>query len=50
VSVDDGDAVARPYAVLTRPSGQAVGGYLNAATAVEGTIQLRSFEEGTNQS
>ena len=36
---------ARPHAVLTRPSGQAVGGYLNAATAVEGTVHLRAFEE-----
>jgi predicted DNA-binding protein with PD1-like motif len=49
VTVDgdgDGDGVvARPHAVLTRPSGQAVGGYLNAATAVEGTVHLRAFEE-----
>jgi len=37
--------VARPHAVLTRPSGQALGGYLNAATAVEGAVYLRSFEE-----
>jgi len=36
---------ARPHAVLTRPSGQAVGGYLNAATAVEGAIHLRAFGE-----
>jgi len=45
VTVDDDGAVARPHAVLTRPSGQAVGGYLNAATAVEGTVHLRAFEE-----
>jgi len=45
VSVTDGDPAARPYAVLTRPSGQAVGGYLNAAEAVEGTVHLRAFEE-----
>ncbi|WP_248895756.1 PPC domain-containing DNA-binding protein [Haloplanus halobius] len=42
---DDGDAAARPHAVLTRPSGQAVGGYLNAATAVGGRVALRAFEE-----
>jgi len=46
----DGDgAFARPHAVLTRPSGQAVGGYLNAATAVEGTVHLRAFEESFDQ-
>jgi len=45
VTVDDDGAAARPHAVLTRPSGQAVGGYLNAATAVEGTVHLRAFEE-----
>jgi len=44
VAVGDDGAVARPHAVLTRPSGQAVGGYLNAATAVEGTVHLRAFE------
>jgi predicted DNA-binding protein with PD1-like motif len=45
VAVDGGDPVARPHAVLTRPSGQALGGYLNAATAVEGTLYLQAFEE-----
>ena len=45
VGADADGAFARPYAVLTRPSGQAVGGYLNAATAVEGTVHLRAFEE-----
>jgi predicted DNA-binding protein with PD1-like motif len=45
VTVDDDGAAARPHAVLTRPSGQAVGGYLNAATAVEGTVHLRAFED-----
>jgi len=45
VAADAGDAFARPHAVLTRPSGQAVGGYLNAATAVEGTVHLRAFEQ-----
>jgi len=45
VGVDDDGAFARPHAVLTRPSGQAVGGYLNAATAVEGTVHLRTFED-----
>jgi predicted DNA-binding protein with PD1-like motif len=47
VSTDDGDVVARPHAVLTRPSGQAVGGYLDAATAVEGTVHLRAFDRAT---
>lgn len=45
VTVDADGAAARPHAVLTRPSGQAVGGYLNAATAVEGTVHLRAFED-----
>lgn len=45
VAVDDEGPFARPHAVLTRPSGQAVGGYLNAATAVEGTVYLRAFED-----
>jgi predicted DNA-binding protein with PD1-like motif len=45
VGADADGAFARPHAVLTRPSGQAVGGYLNAATAVEGTVHLRAFEE-----
>jgi hypothetical protein len=45
VSAEAEGAAARPHAVLTRPSGQAVGGYLNAATAVEGTLHLRAFEE-----
>jgi predicted DNA-binding protein with PD1-like motif len=45
VGVVDSEPVARPYAVLTRPSGQAVGGYLNAATAVRGILFLQAFEE-----
>jgi predicted DNA-binding protein with PD1-like motif len=45
VTVDADGAAARPHVVLTRPSGQAVGGYLNAATAVEGTVHLRAFED-----
>ncbi len=45
VGADADGAFARPHAVLTRPSGQAVGGYLNAATAVEGTVHLRAFED-----
>jgi len=45
VGTDADGTFARPHAVLTRPSGQAVGGYLNAATAVEGTVHLRAFEE-----
>jgi predicted DNA-binding protein with PD1-like motif len=44
VGADTDGPFARPHAVLTRPSGQAVGGYLNAATAVEGTVHLRAFE------
>jgi predicted DNA-binding protein with PD1-like motif len=38
------EPVARPYAVLTRPSGQAVGGYLNAAETITGRLYLRAFE------
>ena len=49
VSVTDGDPVARPYAVLARPSGQAVGGYLNAAEAVDGTVSLRAFEDAADR-
>ncbi|QGX95608.1 DUF296 domain-containing protein [Haloplanus rallus] len=41
---EDGEPSARPYAVLTRPTGQAVGGYLNAAEAVTGRLYLRAFE------
>jgi predicted DNA-binding protein with PD1-like motif len=44
VTRPDGDPFARAHAVLSRPSGQAVGGYLNAATAVEGRVYLRAFE------
>ncbi|MFB6101785.1 MAG: PPC domain-containing DNA-binding protein [Haloplanus sp.] len=36
---------ARTHAVLSRPSGQALGGYLNAATAVEGAVYLRAMAE-----
>jgi hypothetical protein len=49
VSTDSDGPFARPHAVLTRPSGQAVGGYLNAATAVEGVAHLRAFEESFDQ-
>jgi predicted DNA-binding protein with PD1-like motif len=41
------EPVARPHAVLSRPSGQALGGYLNAATAVEGELYLRAFADAT---
>jgi predicted DNA-binding protein with PD1-like motif len=47
VSRPDGDPFARVHAVLSRPSGQALGGYLNAATAVEGRIHLRAFADDT---
>jgi len=46
VTTVDGEPSARPYAVLTRPSGQAVGGYLNAAEVVTGRLYLRAFETG----
>ncbi|WP_435068179.1 PPC domain-containing DNA-binding protein [Haloplanus sp. C73] len=49
VTIEDGDPAARPYAVLTRPSGQAVGGYLNAATAVDGSVYLRCFEDSNTE-
>jgi predicted DNA-binding protein with PD1-like motif len=45
VDGDDSDPVARPYAVLARPSGQALAGYLNAATVREGRVFLRAFAD-----
>jgi predicted DNA-binding protein with PD1-like motif len=40
---DDDGPVARPYATLSRPSGQGLAGYLNAASVVEGELYLRAF-------
>jgi len=48
VSTGDDGPTARPYAVLTRPSGQAVGGYLNAAETETGQLYLRAFETGVD--
>jgi hypothetical protein len=45
VSLLDGDPFAHTHAVLSRPSGQAVAGHLNAATVFVGEVYLRSFEE-----
>jgi len=45
VSLLDGDVFAHTHAVLSRPSGQAVAGHLNAATVFAGEVYLRSFEE-----
>jgi hypothetical protein len=45
VALLDGDPFAHTHAVLSRPSGQAVAGHLNAATVFAGEVYLRSFEE-----
>lgn len=41
----DGDPFARTHAVLSRESGQALAGYLDAATVFSGELYLRTFEE-----
>ena len=45
VALLDGEPFAHTHAVLSRPSGQAVAGHLNAATVFAGEVYLRSFEE-----
>jgi len=45
VALLDGEPFAHTHAVLSRPSGQAVAGHLNAATVFTGEVYLRSFEE-----
>jgi hypothetical protein len=45
VSLLDGDPFAYTHAVLARESGQALAGYLDAATVFSGEVYLRAFEE-----
>lgn len=45
VALLDGEPFAHTHAVLSRPSGQAVAGHLNAATVFAGELHLRAFEE-----
>lgn len=45
VSLLEGEPFAHTHAVLSRPSGQAVAGHLNAATVFVGELHLRAFEE-----
>ena len=41
----DDERFAHTHAVLSRPSGQALAGHLNAATVCAGEVHLRTFEE-----
>jgi len=41
----DGETFAHTHAVLSRESGQALAGHLNAATVFAGEVHLRAFEE-----
>ncbi|WP_224448222.1 PPC domain-containing DNA-binding protein [Haloprofundus salilacus] len=45
VSLLDGEPFAHTHAVLSRPSGQALAGHLNAATVFAGEVYLRAFDE-----
>jgi hypothetical protein len=45
VALLDGDPFAYTHAVLSRESGQALAGYLNAGTVYAGEVYLRAFEE-----
>ena len=45
VSLLDDDVFAHTHAVLSRPSGQAVAGHLDAATVWAGECHLRAFAE-----
>ncbi|KTG07931.1 DNA-binding protein [Haloprofundus marisrubri] len=45
VSLLDGEPFAHTHAVLSRPSGQALAGHLNAATVFAGEVYLRTFDE-----
>lgn len=44
VALLEGDRFAHTHAVLSRPSGQAIAGHLNAATVFAGEVYLRAFE------
>ncbi len=41
----DGDLFAHTHAVLSRPSGQALAGHLNAGTVFAGELYFRAFEQ-----
>ncbi|WP_224270565.1 PPC domain-containing DNA-binding protein [Haloprofundus salinisoli] len=45
VALLDGEPFAHTHAVLSRPSGQALAGHLNAATVFAGEVYLRAFDE-----
>ena len=50
VSLLDGDVFAHTHAVLSRPSGQAIAGHLDAATVWAGECHLRAFAEPLDRS
>lgn len=45
VSMLDGEQFAHTHVVLSRRSGQALAGHLNAATVFAGEVYLRAFDE-----
>ena len=45
VTLLDGEPFAHLHAVLSRPSGQALAGYLESATVFSGEVYVRTFEE-----
>ncbi|MFB6123252.1 MAG: PPC domain-containing DNA-binding protein [Haloferacaceae archaeon] len=45
LSLLDGELFAHTHAVLSRPSGQALAGHLDAGTVFAGELYLRAFEE-----
>jgi len=45
VALLDGEHFAHTHAVLSRRSGQALAGHLNAATVFAGEVYLRAFDE-----
>ncbi len=45
VSLLDGERFAHTHAVLSRPSGQALAGHLNAGTVFAGELYFRAFEQ-----
>ncbi|KPN29819.1 putative DNA-binding protein with PD1-like DNA-binding motif [Halolamina pelagica] len=45
VSILDGERFAHTHAVLSRPSGQALAGHLDAGTVFAGEVYMRTFEE-----
>lgn len=45
IALLDGEVFAHTHAVLSRPSGQAVAGHLNAGTVFAGEVYMRAFEE-----